>query len=150
MQFCFIDDNVSDPTLTEEHIQESHIEDIVDDQDNLHYKTQDIDSTYVTTDSLFLEQRLLQKQAVYRTVSCPDLEKGVRYISEGLKVTGSNDTSQKQVNRTEIEKGPRASTPIDTETEAGKLPKKVTLQDLLYHPGDSHIPVTDIIATPGL
>ena len=79
MQFCFIDDNVSDLTLTEEHIWESHIMHIVDDQDNLHDKTQDVDCTYVTTDSVFLEQRLLQKQAVYRTVSCPDLEKGVRY-----------------------------------------------------------------------
>ena len=82
MQFHFINDNVPDPTLTEEHIQESHIEHIVDDQDNLHDKTQDTDCTYVTTDSLFLEQRLLQKQAVYRTVLCPDLEKSVRYIPQ--------------------------------------------------------------------
>ena len=56
MQFRFIDDNVSDPTLTEEHIQESHTEHLADDQDNLHDKTQDLDCTYVTTDSLFLEQ----------------------------------------------------------------------------------------------
>ena len=77
MQFHFIDDNVSDPTLTEDHIQESYNEHLVDDQDDLHDKSQDLDCTYVTTDSVFLEQRLLQKQAVYRTVSCPDLEKGV-------------------------------------------------------------------------
>ena len=76
MQFRFIDDNVSDPTLTEDHIQESYNEHLVDDQDSLHDKTQDLDCTYVTTDSVFLEQRLLQKHAVYRTVSCPDLEKG--------------------------------------------------------------------------
>ena len=126
MQFRFIDDNVSDPTLTEEHIQESHIEHIADDHDNLHDKTQDIDCTYVTTDTLFLEQRLLQKQAVYRTISCPDLEKGVRYIPQGLKVIDSNDTSlesEDQINGTEIEKGPRASTPIEIEAEAGKIPK---------------------------
>ena len=77
MQFHFIDDNVSDPTLTEDHIRESYNEHLADDQDNLHDKTQDLDCTYVTTDSIFLEQRLLQKQAVYRTVSCPDLQRGV-------------------------------------------------------------------------
>ena len=77
MQFHFIDDNVSDPTLTEDRISESHDEHLAHDQDSLHDKTQDLDCTYVTTDSIFLEQRLLQKQAVYRTVSCPDLKKGV-------------------------------------------------------------------------
>ena len=56
MQFHFIDDNVSDPTLTEDHIQESYNEHLADDQDNLHDKTQDLDCTYVTTDSIFLEQ----------------------------------------------------------------------------------------------
>ena len=75
MQFHFIDDNVSDPTLTEDHIQESYNEHLAEDQDNSHDKTQDFDCTYVTTDSIFLEQRLLQKQAVYRTVLCPDLKK---------------------------------------------------------------------------
>ena len=116
-------------------------------------ETQDIDCTYITTDILFLEQKLLQKKAVYRTVSCPDLEKGVRYIPQGHKVINSNETSlesEEQINRTGIEKGPRASTPIETETEAGKLLKKVTLQDLLYHPGALHVPATDIIAAPGL
>ena len=50
----------------------------------------------------------------------------------------------------EINRGPRVSTPVDTEIEAGKLPKKVTLNDLLFHPGALHVPVTDIIATLGL
>ena len=59
MQFRFIDDNVSDPTLIEDHLPELHNEHLVDDQDNLHDKTQDLDCTYVTTDSIFLEQRLL-------------------------------------------------------------------------------------------
>ena len=77
MQFHFIDDNVSKPTLTEDHIQESYNEHLADDQDNLHDKTQNLDCTYVTTDSVFLEKRLLEKQAVYRTVSCPDPKKGV-------------------------------------------------------------------------
>ena len=119
----------------------------------MHDKTQDLDCPYVTTDSLFLEQRLLQKQAVYRTVSCPDLEKGVKYIPQGLNVIDLNDTSlesEEQIKGTEFGKGPRASTPIETETEVSKLPKKVTLQDLLYHPGTLHVPATDIIAAPGL
>ena len=181
MQFHFIDDNVSDPTLTEEHIRESQIKHIVDDQDTLHDKTQDLDCNYyaimqlcnyyekatflhhlqkydatgehVTTDSVFLEQRLLQKQAVYRTVSCPDLEKGVRYAPQGLNANISNDISlesAEEVLGTDIKTGPRASTPIETDTEVGKLPKKVTLQDLLYHPGALPVPATDIIAAPGL
>ena len=63
---------------------------------------------------------------MYRTVSCPDLEKGVRYIPQGLNVINSNDTSlesEEQIKGTELEKGLRASTPIEIETEAGKLPK---------------------------
>ena len=42
---------------------------------------------------MFLEQRLLQKQAVYRTVSCPDLEKGVQYTPQGIKANSTNDIS---------------------------------------------------------
>ena len=62
MQFCFMDDNVSDPTLTEDRISESHDEHLADDQDSLHDKTQDLDCTYVTTDSIFLEQKLLRNK----------------------------------------------------------------------------------------
>ena len=148
MQFHFIDDNVSDPTLTEDHIQESYYEHLVDDQDNLHDKTQDLDCTYVTTDSVFLEQRLLEKQAVYRTVSCPDLEKGVRYTPQGFKANSTNNISSESEDTlgTEIEKGPCTSTPVETETKSGKLPKKVTLQELLYQPGGLCASATDIIA----
>ena len=56
MQFCFISDNVVDPTKTDEHIPESLIEHLADDQDCLQDKTHDFDCTYVTTDSQFLEQ----------------------------------------------------------------------------------------------
>ena len=153
MQFHFIDDNISDPRLTENHVQDSHIEQLADDQDNLHDKTQDIDCTYVTTNSLFLEQRLLRKQAVYRTVSCPDLEKGVKYVPQGHKTIDSNNTSintEENLDETDIEQGPRASTPVEIGTEGGKLPKKVTLEDLLYHPGELCVPLVDIIAAPGL
>ena len=89
-------------------------------------------------------------QAVYRTVLCLDLEKGVRYVPQGHKRIDSNNTSintEENLNRTEIEQGPRASTPIEIGTEVGKLPKRVTLEHLLYHPG---VPLADIIAAPRL
>ena len=152
MQFRFIDDNVSDPTLTENHIPESYDKYLADDQDSLHDKTQDLDCTYVTTDSIFLEQRLLQKQAVYRTISCPDLEKGVRYTPQGIKANSTNDISSESEDTlgTKLEKGPRASTPVQTEAKMGKLLKKVTLKELLHQPGGLKVPATDIIAAPGL
>ena len=152
MQFRFTDDNISDPTLTEDHAQESYNEHLADDQDNLHDKTQDLDCTYVTTDSVFLEQRLLQKQAVYRTVSCPDLKKGVRYTPQGIKANSTNDISSESEDTlgTDLEKGPRASTPVETEVKAGKLPKKVMLKELLHQPGGLKVPATDIIAALGL
>ena len=89
MQFCFISDNVVDPTKTEEHIHELCIEHLADDLDCLHNKTHDFDCTYVTTNSQLLEQQLLQKQAVYRTVPCPDLKKGLRYTQQA----GFNNTA---------------------------------------------------------
>ena len=118
----------------------------------MHDKTQDLDCTYVTTDSIFLEQRLLQKQAVYRTVSCPDLEKGVRYTPQGIKANSTNDISSESEDtlETELEKGPHTSTPVETEIKAGKLSKKVTLKELLHQPGGLKVPATDIIAAPGL
>ena len=124
----------------------------MDDQDNLHDKTQDLDCTYVTTDSIFLEQRLLQKQAVYRTVSCPDLKKGVRYTPQGIKANSINNISSESEDTlgTELEKGPRASTPVETEVKAGKLPKKATLKELLHQPVGLKVPAIDIIAAPGL
>ena len=152
MQFHIIDNNVSDPTLTEDHIQESYNEHLADDQDNLHDKTQDLDCTYITTDSVFLEQRLLQKQAVYRTVSCPDLKKGVRYTPQGIKANSTNDISSESEDTlgTELEKGPCASTPVETEAKAGKLLKKVILKELLHQPGGLKVPATDIIGALGL
>ena len=152
MQFRFIDDNVSDPTLTEDRISESHNKHLADDQDSLHDKTQDLDCTYVTTDSVFLEQRLLQKQAVYRTVSCPDLKKGVQYTPQGIKANSTNHLSSESEEPigTELEKGPRSSTPVETEVTTGKLLKKVTLKELLHQPGGLKVPATDIIAAPGL
>ena len=103
----------------------------------MHNKTQDLDCTYVTTDSVFLEQRLLQKQAVYRTVSCPDLKKGVRYTPQGIKANSTNDLSSESEDPigTNLEKGPCASTPVEKEVTTGKLPKKVTLKELLHQPG---------------
>ena len=114
-------------------------------------KTQDFDCTYVTTDSVFLEQRLLKKQAVYRTVSCPDLEKGVQYTPQGLKSNSTNDISSESEEAlgTQIEESPRASTPIETEVKTGKLLKKVTLEELRHQPGGLCVPATDIIVALG-
>ena len=39
---------------------------------------------------------------------------------------------------------------METDAEPGKLPKKVSVQELLHQPGGLHVPATDIIATPGL
>ena len=36
------------------------------------------------------------------------------------------------------------------ELQIRQTTKKVTLQELLYHPGGLHVPTTDIIAAPGL
>ena len=118
----------------------------------MHDKTQDVDCTYVTTDSVFLEQRLLQKQAVYRTVSCPDLKKGVRYTPQGIKANSTNDISSESEDAlgTELKNGPHASNPVETEVKTGKLPKKVTLKELLHQSGGLKVPATDIIDAPGL
>ena len=154
MQFHFISDNIVDPMKTEEHILETHNEHLADDQDCLHDKTHDFNCTYITTDSQFLEQQLLQKQAVYRTVSCPDLEQGLKYIPQsGFNNTTLQNTppdSDKEIQGTKTNKGPRASTPIETDKEGTKLSKKVMLQAFLYHPGALHILASDIIAAPGL
>ena len=82
MQFCHISDRVVDPTITEEHIHESHIELIVDNQDCKYNKTQDFNCTLVTTDSACIDQRLLQQQAVYRTNACPNLTQGVQCMPQ--------------------------------------------------------------------
>ena len=118
----------------------------------MHDKTQYLDCTYVTNDSVFLEERLSQKQAVYRTVLCPDLEKGVRYTPQRLKANSTNDLSSEseEILGTELEGGPWASTPVETQAQLGKLPTKVTLQELLHQPGGLTVPATDIIAAPGL
>ena len=154
MQFHFISDNIVDPMKTEEHIPEMYNEHLADDQDCLHDKTHDFNCTYVTTDSQFLEQQLLQKEAMFRTVSCPDLEQGLKYIPQsGFNNTTLHNTppdSNEEIQGTKTNKGPRASTPIEIDKEATKLSKKVTLQDLLYHPGALHIPSSDIKAAPGL
>ena len=57
---------------------------------------------------------------------------------------------EEEVLGTETETGPQASTPIETEAKSGKLLKKVTLQELLHHPGGLHVSATDIIVALGL
>ena len=64
--------------------------------------------------------------------------------------TALNNTppdSEEEIEGTKTNTSPRASTPIDRDTEVAKLPKKITIQDIPYHPGALCIPTTNIIAT---
>ena len=82
MQFHHVSDSVVDLTITEENIQEPRIQLIADNPDCEHNKTPDSDFTLVTTDSVCIDQRLLQQQNLHRTNSCPDLAQGVSSISQ--------------------------------------------------------------------
>ena len=80
MQFRHVSDSVVDLTITEENIHESRIQLIADNPDCEHNKTPDSDFTLVTTDSVCIDQRLLQQQILHRTNSCPDLAQGVSSV----------------------------------------------------------------------
>ena len=82
MQFCHVSDRVVDPTITEEHIHESHKQLIADNPDCEQNKTLDSDFTLVTTDTACIDQRLLQQQTLQGTNSCPDLAQGVASVSQ--------------------------------------------------------------------
>ena len=129
MQFHFVSDNIVDPMKTEDHIHEWCIEHLADDQDCLHNKTHNFDCTSVTTNSQFLEHQLLQKQAVYSMVLCPDLTKGLKNIPEtsfntSVLNNAPPDSEEEDSEGIQTNKGPRPSTPINKETEADKLAKK--------------------------
>ena len=82
MQFRHIDisDRVSGTdVVTHGDIQDSRIEFATEDQDCLHEQTKDINATYLTTDTEFLLDHLQTKQKVFRTSSCPDLTRGLKY-----------------------------------------------------------------------
>ena len=67
MQFCDINisDSVSGAEIADKRdIHDSHIEFVEDDHDCLHDRTQDINATFLTTDTLFLEDRLKAQQKV--------------------------------------------------------------------------------------
>ena len=83
---------------------------------------------------------------------CPDLQKSIRYTPQGITAIFTNDISSESEDAlgTELEKGPRTSTPVETDVKAGKLPKKVTLKEILHQPGGLQVPATDVIAAPGL
>ena len=117
MQFHHIFDRVVDPTITEEHIHESRIELIVDNQDCKYNKTQDFNCTFVTTDSACIDQRLLQQQAVYRTNSCPDLTQGVQCMP--------------QVNLTKLELDHTPPYSDDEEYIGNKKSKQLTTSTLI-------------------
>ena len=60
MQFRHVSDSIVDPMITEENIHESRIQLIADNPDCKHNKTPDSDFTLVTTDSVCIDQSLLQ------------------------------------------------------------------------------------------
>ena len=82
MQFRHVSDSIVDPMITEENIHESRIQLIADNPDCEHNKTPDSDFTLVTTDSVCIDQRLLQQQILHRTNSCPDLAQGVSSVPQ--------------------------------------------------------------------
>ena len=82
MQFHHVSDSVVDPTITEENIHEPRIQLIADNPDCEHNKTPDSDFALVTTDSVCIDQRLLQQQNLHRTNSCPDLAQGVSSVPQ--------------------------------------------------------------------
>ena len=82
MQFHHVSDSVVDPMITEENIHEPRIQLIADNPDCEHNKTPDSDFTLVTTDSVCIDQRLLQQQNMHRSNSCPDLAQGVSSVPQ--------------------------------------------------------------------
>ena len=118
----------------------------------MHEKTQDINCTFLTTGSLILEHRLLQKQPVYRTSSFPDLAKGLEYTlqKESGLATGEYTPPPSDVkdDQTLLNEAPRASTPVEGETDPKKLYKKIRIKDILFHPDAFCIPGINIVATP--
>ena len=152
----FRDINISDRVsgadiVTKGNIEDSHIEVVEDNHNCLHDKTQDINANamFLTTDSEFLEDRLKIEQKVYRTLSCHDLAKGLRYHpqKDGDDEQLTPPESEDEENSTTLERLFRSSTPKKEKNCRKKLPYPVNLQDILYDPVVLQIQ-QDIIATP--
>ena len=121
-----------------------------DNQDCVHDKTHDINVSYLTTDSEFLEDRLRQEHRVYRTLSCPDLKKGFKYTPQKDSEDNIHTPpySDDEDSITKIKEKFRASTPKRGKEADKKLPYPVNLQDILHDPAGLLIPRQDIIAAP--
>ena len=121
-----------------------------DNQDCVHDKTHDINVSYLTTDSEFLEDRLRQEYKVYRTLSCPDLKKGLKYNPQKDSEDNIHTPpySDDEDSITKIKEKFRASTPKRGKEVDKKLPHPVNLQDILHDPAGLQIPPQDIIAAP--
>ena len=155
MQFHHISDRVVDPTITEEHIHELHVELIADNPDCKYNKTQDSDCTLLTTDSAYIDQQLLQQQALYRTNSCLDLAQGVNYgpqtspIKLELDHTPPYSDDEEYISNKKA-KQLAASTPIHKGTKPKHKGVTFNINEIINHPGAFTVPATDIITAPSL
>ena len=154
MQFRHVSDSIVDPTITEENIHELRIQLIADNPDREHNKTPDSDFTLVTTDSVCIDQRLLQQQILHRTNSCPDLAQGVSSVPQNsptkleLDHTPPYSDDEEYIGNTKA-KQLTASTPIHKGTTTKHKGIIFNINKIIHHPGAFTIPATDIIAAPG-
>ena len=155
MQFHHVSDRVVDTMITEEHIHESHKQLIADNPDCEQNKTLDSDFTLVTTDTACIDQRLLQQQTLHRTNSCPDLAQGVTSVSQTSPTKHELDHTPPYSDDEEYignkkAKQLTASTPIHEGTTPKHKGVTFNINEIIHHPGAFTVPVTDIIAAPGL
>ena len=154
MQFRHFSDSVVDPMITEKNIHESRIQLIADNPDCEHNKTPDSDFKLVTTDSVCIDQRLLQQQILHRTNSCPDLAQGVSSLLQNsptkleLDQTPPYSDDEEYIGNTKA-KRLTASTPIHKGTTTKHKGVIFNINEIIHHPGAFTVPDTDIIAAPG-
>ena len=145
MQFTHI--NISDrvsgiDVVTHGDIRNSRIEFVVEDQDCLHEQTKDINATYLTTDTEFLIDRLKAKRKVYRTLSCPDLAKGIKYCLQEDEQNNNltpPDSDSEDDELSSIRTLFQTSTPVEEEGE-NRLSYPVNIRDILHDPQGLQVP----------
>ena len=120
------------------------------------------DDTFYTTDSHELADQLNKVQSVYRTSSCPSLDKGLKYKPqappypmEGMSpevemVTEAKECIHTETSGTQVSKNtenpPRVSTPIET---ICNNPLSEQLHEIIFHNPALHIPPVDLTVALG-
>ena len=121
------------------------------------------DDTFYSTASQGLTEQLSTEQSVYRTSSCPHLEKGLDYKpqlplgTEKARVTPlsppqenidtTHHNSDHTIKEPECKENPlRASTPTDT---IYNKPLSERLKEIIYHTPALHIPPVNLTVAPG-